>query len=127
MVPAATTSSTVLPVETPLVPIAPVLLNAVPAPEGAVPRVPPGDGPVVAEPGRYPTRVRKPMGPYWPGAQGNALTARVEYAEPATYKEAMESDHAEQWQQAMNEEMESLWANKTWVLEELQVMLRPCL
>ena len=49
------------------------------------------------------------------------MTARVEHVEPVTYEQAMASDTAGQWQQAMNdeEENESLRANQTWVLEEL--------
>ena len=39
--------------------------------------------------------------------------------EPDTYEEAMASEEAEQWQQAMDEEIASLMANKTWTLEEL--------
>ena len=31
----------------------------------------------------------------------------------------MASDYAEQWKQAMDEEMESLRTNQTWVLQEL--------
>ena len=40
-------------------------------------------------------------------------------AEPSTYEEAMASEAAEQWQQAMDEEIASLMANRTWTLEEL--------
>ena len=39
--------------------------------------------------------------------------------EPATYEEAMASEEAEQWQQAMDEEIGSLMANGTWTLEKL--------
>ena len=45
-----------------------------------------------------------------------ALTAPVQ--EPTTVQEALESDCAEQWHQAMDEEMSSLIANKTWTLEK---------
>ena len=39
--------------------------------------------------------------------------------EPDTYEEAMASEEAEQWQQAMDEEIASLMANRTWTLKEL--------
>ena len=90
-----------------------------PGADASVRDAPADASPAAAEPGRYPSRVRRPAGPYWMGTQGTALTARAEYVEPATYEEAMASDHAEQWKQAMDEEMESLRTNQTWVLQEL--------
>ena len=39
--------------------------------------------------------------------------------EPVTYQEALAAPDAEQWKQAMDEEMASLHANGTWVLESL--------
>ena len=39
--------------------------------------------------------------------------------EPATYGEALTSEEAEQWQQAMDTEIASLLADGTWTLEEL--------
>ena len=39
--------------------------------------------------------------------------------EPTTLQEAMASEEAEQWKQAMDEEIASLLENGTWTLEEL--------
>ncbi|KAL0360855.1 UNVERIFIED_CONTAM: Retrovirus-related Pol polyprotein from transposon TNT 1-94 [Sesamum radiatum] len=44
------------------------------------------------------------------------LALNVEDLEPLTYEEALGSKNSEQWKQAMNEEMESLRKNNTWVL-----------
>ncbi|KAL0355446.1 UNVERIFIED_CONTAM: Retrovirus-related Pol polyprotein from transposon TNT 1-94 [Sesamum radiatum] len=44
------------------------------------------------------------------------LALNVEDLEPLTYEEALASKNSEQWKQAMNEEMESLRKNNTWVL-----------
>jgi transposase InsO family protein len=45
--------------------------------------------------------------------------------EPASREEALQSEHAEQWQQAMDEEMSSLLSNNTWVLEEPPAGVKP--
>ena len=50
---------------------------------------------------------------------GTASAMSATLLEPATYEEAMASEEAEQWQQAMDEESASLMANGTWTLEEL--------
>ncbi|XP_073841314.1 uncharacterized protein [Musca autumnalis] len=39
--------------------------------------------------------------------------------DPGSFKEAMSSEHAENWKSAMNEEINSLKSNNTWVLTEL--------
>jgi hypothetical protein len=39
--------------------------------------------------------------------------------EPTTYEEALQSENAQDWRQAMDEEIASLHANSTWKLEEL--------
>ena len=63
-----------------------------------------------------------PAGDWWrvPGhASGySAMTLMAQIKEPATVEEALASEHAEQWQQAMDEEMASLFANKTWSVEQ---------
>ena len=51
-----------------------------------------------------------------------ALTAaeEVEYHEPSSYKEAMRSPEKDKWLKAMQEEIDSLYKNQTWIL-----VLRP--
>ena len=80
---------------------------------------------------RRSTRAPRPPSEWWkqPTAAGanasfsskcdtaNATSATL--MEPDTYEEAMASEEAEQWQQAMDEEIASLMANNTWTLEEL--------
>ena len=62
-------------------------------------------------------------------SQGNIIPARlrsqnkegaacVAAAEPSTYKDALECEDKEKWLGAMEEEMKSLIANKTWELVE---------
>ena len=45
--------------------------------------------------------------------------------EPATLEEALSSEHAEQWQQAADDEMASLLANNTWELEPVPPGVKP--
>ncbi|RWS02083.1 gag-pol polyprotein-like protein [Dinothrombium tinctorium] len=45
--------------------------------------------------------------------------ALYSYSEPNTYEEAMHSPDKEQWEQAMNSELDSLKKNETWQLVEL--------
>ena len=45
--------------------------------------------------------------------------------EPSTMEEALASNESDQWQQAMDEEMNSLLANGTWTLERPPAGLRP--
>lgn len=40
----------------------------------------------------------------------------LEYSEPPSYEEAMNSSDFEKWKEAMNEEMKSLFDDKTWKL-----------
>ncbi|KAL0374317.1 UNVERIFIED_CONTAM: Retrovirus-related Pol polyprotein from transposon TNT 1-94 [Sesamum radiatum] len=44
------------------------------------------------------------------------LALNVEDLEPLTYEEALDSKNSDKWKQPMNEEMESLRKNNTWVL-----------
>ena len=53
------------------------------------------------------------------------LAQTSEIVEPATYDEALQSDCAEQWQQAMDSEYASLIANGTWTLEKPPTDIRP--
>jgi transposase InsO family protein len=99
--------------------------NTVPAgaQPGSTPQQEAGDAPdsrseqsqQAQQPARYPARTRQAPGDWW---RTTAMAATVPVQEPATLKEALESDNAEQWQQAMNEEIASLHVNHTWVLEE---------
>ena len=52
-----------------------------------------------------------------------ALVANV--IEPNTFEEALQSQHATEWQQAMDEEMASLHSNNTWSLTELPAGFTP--
>jgi hypothetical protein len=45
--------------------------------------------------------------------------------EPKTHNEALSSPQAEQWRKAMDDEMASLLANKTWTLEEIPDGVKP--
>ena len=63
---------------------------------------------------RYPARNRHKPAEWWKGSAALLATA-----EPQTIEEALQSEDAEMWQQAMDEEMTSLLANGTWTLETL--------
>ena len=39
--------------------------------------------------------------------------------EPQTFEEAMESEHADEWRQGMDLEMNSLLAHQTWTVEPI--------
>lgn len=41
--------------------------------------------------------------------------------EPRTYHQAINNEHKAKWQQAMNEELESLIKNNTWTFETLPI------
>ena len=77
----------------------------------------------------YPQRNRRAPGQWWmanPQANVTAAAADIKTDdEPATYQEALAAPDAEQWKQAMDEEMASLHANGTWVLEPLPVGVKP--
>jgi hypothetical protein len=73
---------------------------------------------------RYPTRQRRAPGEWW----GTTVQTSVNVAvldEPSSYEEALASEHAQQWQQAMDEEMASLLSNNTWTLEILPAGVQP--
>lgn len=69
------------------------------------------------EPRRNPARTtrRPPQEMYTPVA--NVVEASVD--EPQTIQEALSSPAASMWKQAMDEEMQQLYTNKTWTLQEL--------
>ena len=66
---------------------------------------------------RYPTRQRNPPRGWWAGQQALQATA-AGGGDPTIMAEALASDDAEHWQQAMDDEIASLAANNTWTLEE---------
>jgi transposase InsO family protein len=73
---------------------------------------------------RYPARSRRAPSSWWKATDDGAFTALAP-SEPATLEEALSSPDAEQWRQAMDEEMASLHANHTWTLEALPDGVRP--
>ena len=112
-------------------------------PAAAVHPLPAADPPADAEPdaahpaaagagngaGAYPQRNRRPPGQWWMANHHVNVTAAsagiAADKEPATYQEALAAPDAEQWKQAMDEEMASLHANGTWVLEPLPTGVKP--
>ena len=59
------------------------------------------------------------------GSSGNATVMLAAVEEPLTFQEAMKSQQKQQWQMAMDEEIASLAANKTWTLEEPPAGIQP--
>ena len=78
----------------------------------------------VAPARRYPTRQRRPPGDWWAGQQALQATA-ASGGDPTTLAEALASENAPHWQQAMDDEIASLAANNTWTLEEAPPGVRP--
>ena len=70
---------------------------------------------------RYPTRARTAPKEWW----RSPATLLAAIPDPVTVEEAMESEHAEQWKQAMDEEHASLLANNTWTLEPVPQGVKP--
>jgi len=69
---------------------------------------------------RRSTRARTQPGEWWvANNQANVATPAQEPAEPATYAEAIGGEHAAEWGQAMDEEIQSLAKYETWTLEDL--------
>lgn len=71
-------------------------------------------------PSRYPVRERKRPNEWWRNEDERNVFGRIntafsaDIAEPSTFKEALSGTHAEDWRQAMDEEMASQLANETW-------------
>jgi hypothetical protein len=63
--------------------------------------------------------------PQWGKGKGFAGLAAGPVLEPSSYEEALASEHAVQWQQAMEEEIASLHANNTWELRQPPPGVRP--
>jgi hypothetical protein len=75
---------------------------------------------------RYPQRTRrKPTEWYKPVFAGSALAASLKAADPTTLAGALASPEAAEWQQAMDDEMASLAANRTWSLVPRPSGIRP--
>jgi transposase InsO family protein len=89
------------------------------------PSPPPADSP------RYPARQRNQPRPLYvvedkyEDRRANVNLATADLQEPATYREAMESPAREEWIRAMNEEIASLLANKTWELRTRPEHIKP--
>ena len=49
-----------------------------------------------------------------------AVAEEIEYHEPSSYKEAIRTHEKDKWLRVMQEEIDSLYKNKTWIL-----VLRP--
>ena len=64
---------------------------------------------------RYPSRARARPGAWWRTHPEIAAAAIIE--EPLTYEEALSSEQAAEWRQAMDDEIKSLHANQTWTTE----------
>ena len=85
-----------------------------PDPDPSNSEEPEPDQPEPAEP-RYPARERSPPSEWWTAPSTTAASAIV--MESATYHEAINSSQSSEWKQAMDEEIKSLYANRTWTLE----------
>ena len=80
-----------------------------------------------------PVRKRNPPSEWWRADKASMrqqqesamLAAMSDIPDPATVQEALASQHATEWQQAMNEEMASLAANNTWDLEHIPPGTKP--
>ena len=74
-------------------------------------------GPSAPAQARYPARARARPGEWWRTQPEIAAAAVIE--EPLTYEEALSSEQADEWCQAMDEEIKSLHANQTWTTEPI--------
>lgn len=75
---------------------------------------------------RYPQRARRATDQEWyKTSRATANVASAVEDEPQTVEEALASDAAEFWKQAMDEEMASLRANNTWTLEPAPAGVKP--
>ena len=68
-------------------------------------------------------RNRAPTGPWWNVSNVHAMVAEIQ--EPSSVEEALSSDHAQQWREAMDEEMSSLLSNNTWSIQEVPAGVQP--
>ena len=82
----------------------------------------PGPGPGPGQAGapaqrRDPSRNRSAPVNRWREQPETAASGIIE--EPRTFEDAMESEHADEWRQAMDEEIKSLLAHQTWTVEPM--------
>lgn len=73
-----------------------------------------GDSPEPAAPPRGIRALNIEVNPVYDTPGASALVTTADIIEPTTFKQAMASDQADQWRVAMEDEMESLYANDTW-------------
>lgn len=71
---------------------------------------------------RYPRRERRAPQEWY---KASSLFAGTNTPEPTTVEEALAAPDAAHWRQAMNEEIASLHANKTWILEDVPEGVKP--
>jgi hypothetical protein len=57
--------------------------------------------------------------------KAHVANVQKEKEEPDSYEEALRAPDADQWRKAMDEEIASLHANNTWLLEELPEGVKP--
>ncbi|KIK49770.1 hypothetical protein GYMLUDRAFT_183693, partial [Collybiopsis luxurians FD-317 M1] len=100
---------------------------------GQVPPVVAEDGPADERPIalRKPARACKPPGEYWKQSDSDSSSDDTEsndgeyghvvncLAEPQSFKEALNSPEADQWEQAMTEEITAHLTNGTWEIVNL--------
>lgn len=68
---------------------------------------------------RYPKRDRGPPPEWWAAKRHHVAVAVATEADPNTLEEALNRSDADLWRQAMDEELVSLYKNKTWTLDKL--------
>ena len=61
-------------------------------------------------------RVIRPPARYRENGEANVVVTKSSDDDPLTYKHAMEDPDKEKWQEAMNQEMESMYSNLIWKL-----------
>ena len=93
-----------------------------PDPDPSDSEEPESDQPEPAEP-RYSARESFFPGEWWKASSTTAASARV--MEAVTYQEAINSSQSSEWKQAMDEEIKSLCANRTWTLESTSTSVKP--
>ncbi len=72
---------------------------------------------------RRSSRQSRPPGEWW-RASANVVKLPAD-VEPQTVEQALASDAADLWLQAINEELASLYANNTWTVENVPHGVRP--
>lgn len=72
---------------------------------------------------RYPRRDRKAPGEWYKSASVTAYSTIIK--EPTTLTEALNSEQADYWREAMDDEIKSIKENNTWTLEEPPAGYKP--